>query len=164
MTCARFLSFFDMKKYLFLIFVLLFAFVLVSCDTGYTHCEMTLPLDKSYDRIHYDGFDASFSDGAAIVGMLRISFSAGFNQGIPETMNPREFANFWKNRVGRDEAIKLDRVTPYYTYNEEGYFYVNGFYRSQNAYFVVLLACPEESYNEYYEKFLDILDGATLEK
>lgn len=153
-----------MKKFLSLIFVILFLFSFVSCDTGYTHCEMTLHLDKSYERVEYEGFDAAFSNGAAIVGMLRISFEAGFNQGIPETMNPREFASFWQNRVDRDGKIFLDRVTPYYTYTQDGYFYVNGFYRSQNAYFVVLLACPEENCDEYYERFLDILDTATFEK
>ena len=151
-----------MRRYCLLFFAVLLAVFLVSCDTGYTYCEISLPLGAEYEDIDYEGFDASFSNGEAVACILRISFEAGFKQGIPETMNSRQFANFWRNRVGRNEEIYLDRATPYYTYNQEGYFYVNGFYRSQYAYFVVLFACPEESSDVYLKDFLDILDGAVF--
>ena len=65
------------------------------------------------------GFDKCYTNGIYAVGIVRISFEAGFNQGIPETMSAAEFAHFWKTKTDRDAAVETDALTPYYTYEHD---------------------------------------------
>lgn len=151
-----------MRRALYLFLCLLLCLSLVCCGEDFTHCEMTLPLGEDFYRVDTEDFDAAFTNGEVTVGMLRISFIAGYNQGIPETMTAAELARFWQKQTGREGHVYTDRLTPYYTYLDGGYFYMSGFYRTQNAYFIVLLACSSQNDTEWHTEFENILDGATF--
>lgn len=152
-----------MKRILTVFLLIISTLLLTSCGEDFSHCELSLPLSSDYRRVDGGkGFDAVFTNGEAIAGMIRISFIAGFNQGIQETMSSYEFAEFWKNKIGRDAKVMTDIKTPYYTYREDGYFYLCGFYRTPDAYFVVLLSCGSEFEDGYTENFKEILDGAKI--
>lgn len=151
-------------KRLFLSLISLFLFLsLVSCTASYGHCELILALDNEYQEVKSSGFDKCYTNGIYAVGIVRISFEAGFNQGIAETMSASEFAEFWKTKTERDATVETDAVTPYYTYEADGYFYLSGFYRSPLAYFVVLLSAPTGVSLEAREDFIKILDGAKFD-
>lgn len=150
-----------MRTFLALFLLIPLSLSLFSCGSeDFSHCELHLPLTESYKRTESEGFDAVFTDGVYTVGILRISFDAGFNQGIPETMNAREFALLWQRNSGEDFPVHKDFLTPYYSYFKDGYFYTRGFYRSKYAYFTVLISAPEALYPEVQNGFLEILDGA----
>ena len=152
------------KKLCILLTVLALSLSMFSCqEVKYGHCELILPLDADYRSAKDDGVDAVFTNGVYAVGILRISFAAGFNQGISETLSARELAELWKAKTDKDVTVHTDEKTPYYFYFKDGYFYTNGFYRSPYAYFVVLLSAPEELYPECFDGFIEILNGAIFE-
>ena len=152
-----------MKKISTVFLLIISTLLLASCGEDFSHCELALPLSSDYRRADGgEGFDAVFTNGEAVVGMIRISFAAGFNQGIQETMSSYEFARFWKNKIGRDTEVMTDIKTPYYTYRENGYFYLCAFYRTPDAYFVVIFSCASEIEGRYIENFKEISDGAKI--
>jgi hypothetical protein len=152
-----------MKRFSLVFLSLILCVSLASCQQElYGHCELSLNLSEEYKITESEGFDKTFTNGTYVVGILRISFNAGFNQGIPETLSAREFAKFWQNKLGVNYDIHNDRVTPYYTYDKDGYFYISGFYRSKYAYFVVLMSAPELLYPDCISDFTQILDGASF--
>lgn len=135
-----------LKRAFFLILCIASVISCVSCneEPDFSHAEMTIPLPSSFERVDKENYDAAFTDGEVVITVLRLSFSAAFNDGIPETMNSKEFAEFWINRSGRDYEIKLHGGVDYAEYTEEAggveYYYVSAFYRTQHAYFVVVFA------------------------
>ncbi len=153
-------------KRLAVIFLAVVSLLLSSCaadESYYGHCELVLPLEGDYKKAEADGFDAVFTNGVYTVGIIRISFEAGFNQGIPETMSQSELAYFWQKKTDRTADVCTDKATPYYAYSEDGHFYANGFYRTPYAYFVVLMTAPEEMYPDCLGDFTEIFDGASFE-
>jgi len=120
-------------------------------DTVYGHAEMRISLPESFSEFESESFDATYSDGKSLVGILRVSFDAGFNQGIPDFLTPEEFAKLYMKSTGRDSEIKLIKNVPYYEYTElqDGVknAYIASFFRSKYAYFVVVFATVEELYS-----------------
>ena len=135
-----------LKRTLFFLLCIVIICSSLSCteEPDFSHAEMTLPLPDSFERIDKENYDAAFTDGEVVITVLRLSFSAAFNDGIPETMNSNEFAHFWINKSGKNYEIKLHGGVDYAEYTEdvngEEYYYVSAFYRTQYAYFVVVFA------------------------
>ena len=121
---------------------------------------MRLPIGEDYQRAEDENFDAVFTNGSYVVAISRITFSAGFLQGVPDTMSAREFAYFFMNKTDRNCELHTDSLTPYYIYFEDGYFYLNAFYRSPHAYFTVLLSASEGLYPDCLDPFVEIINGA----
>ena len=133
------------KRVISAIIILAVSLSIISCskDSDYSHCEMVIPLDNGYREIKNQDFDKTYSNGEYVVAILRISFVAAVNEGIPETMTDVEFAEFWLEKCGREANVINDGVTyaEYYdgSPNSES-FYLEAFYRSNYAYFVILFA------------------------
>ena len=148
---------------LFLILTLLSS-LLVSCKESetceFTHCEMTLVLDGSFEEEESDDFDLLISNGDAVVSLIRISFEAGFSQGIIDSHTPKSFAAFFMTESGKSEELFTHGDVPYYTYTENGVFYTVTFYRSHYAYFVITYATTEENKDAFFEKFLLFAENA----
>ena len=127
----------------------------------YKYCELVIPLDSDFEKTENENFDASFTDGKTVVAIVRISFVAAYNEGIPETLTPYEFGKFWLIKCGRDaEVITNDGVsfcTYYENQNENEYFYLESFLRSHSAYFVVLFATVKSNEQAGRAEFLDYL-------
>ncbi len=125
----------------------------------YGHAELRIELPHEFSKFSAADFDAAYSSGSSVVGIIRISFEAGFNQGIPETFMPREFAEFYMSRLGRDAHIEMHGDIPYYQYAEQkvaqSNIYLAAFYRSKHAYFVLLFASPESEFIEQKPLFLE---------
>jgi len=145
---------------------LVFCF-LVSCGTDpkeFTHCELTLVLDESFKEEKSESFDLFLSNGDVAISLLRISFQAGFEQGIIDTYTAKGFAAFFMHKSEKSEELLMYGDVPYYTYTETSsgsdIFYTVTFYRSFNAYFVVAYAANEENKEEYRDKFLEYADKA----
>lgn len=145
---------------LFLILTLIFT-CLVSCSDvrEFTHCELTLVLDKSFEEEESDDFDLLLTNGDVAVSLIRITFEAGFNQGISDTYTAKGFAAFFMNKSGKSEEIYEYGDVPYYTYTETSgdreIFYTVTFYRSFNAYFIVAYATGAKYKDGYPEQFLE---------
>ena len=153
---GRFLS-------LFLILTLLAA-SLLSCkdsvaEKEFSHCELTLVLDGSFSEERSEDFDMLVTNGDIAVSLIRISFEAGFSQGISDTYTAKNFAAFFMNKSEKSDNLLMHGDVPYYTYTENtkehDVFYTVTFYRSYNAYFVVAYAVPEWKKDELGEKLLD---------
>lgn len=150
-----------------LIFALSLCF-LASCGEGkkaeFNHCELTLVLDKGYEQEKSEDFDLLLSNGDVAVSLLRISFEAGFQQGIPDTYTAKGFAAFFMNKSEKSDTLLMRGDVPYYTYTEDvgdrEIFYTVTFYRSFDAYFMVAYATDEKNKGELSEKFLEYAEAA----
>jgi hypothetical protein len=148
-----------------LIIILSFA----SCGgTKYKYCELVLPLTEDFKKTENENFDASFTDGKIVVATVRISFVAAYNEGIPETLTPYEFGNFWVRKCGRDsEVVSEDGVSFCTYYEKEGeseYFYLESFLRSHSAYFVVLFVTAKSNEEAGRAEFLEYSKGIYFTK
>ena len=128
----------------------------------YGHAELQIALDEDFDEFDSESFDAVYTNGKAIVGIMRISFEASFNEGIPDALTPEQFARLYKTITKRDAEITFHGNTPYYEYRElqDGVenSYLASFYRSKHAYFAVIFATPTAFYPELKNEFLSLTD------
>ena len=134
--------------------------LLSSCGKPeYKYCELVIPLDSDFKKTENENFDASFTDGESVVAIVRISFVAAYNEGIPETLTPYEFGKFWLKKCGRDAEIMSEGGVSFSTYyekqNEREYFYLESFLRSGSAYFVVLFVTSKSNEEAGRAEFLD---------
>ena len=134
--------------------------LLSSCGKSeYKYCELVIPLDSDFKKAENENFDASFTDGESVVAIVRISFVAAYNEGIPETLTPYEFGKFWLKKCGRDSEIVTEDGVSFSTYYEEQdkkeYFYLESFLRSNKAYFVVLFVTLKSNEEAGRAKFLN---------
>ena len=135
---------------LLLVCIAIILSLLTSCQDGdaiFSYCEANLPLGEEFKAVSDKNFDAVWSNGKYTVALLRISFVAAVNEGIAETMTPYEFGIFWIDKCGRDANIINDGAVycEYYSedvHGEAEVFYLEAFYRSAYAYFVILFAAP----------------------
>lgn len=104
-------------------------------------------MGKDFKSVSDKNFDAVWSNGKYTVALLRISFVAAVNEGIAETMTPYEFGLFWIDKCELDANIINGGTVycEYYAYGTDGeaeVFYLEAFYRTAYAYFVILFAAP----------------------
>ncbi len=153
------------KKTVSAFLVVLLCFSLACCSnepTVYSHCELTIPLAESFSEVENKDFDVTYTDGESVVAILRISFEAGLNSGISNLMSAYEFGEYWLLRCGRDAAIvRGEAIYCEYYDSEGGYeqYYLEAFYRSKHAYFVVLFTTAAENGEKNLGKFLEYAEG-----
>ncbi len=153
------------KKILALLILFAAVLSLASCDgeKTYGHAELEIALSEDFREFEAESFDVAYTDGQALVGILRISYDASFNEGIPDFLTPEQFARFYKTATKREAEIKIHGLTPYYEYSEvqEGVknAYLASFYRSKYAYFAVIFATPELFYGELKNEFLSYTES-----
>lgn len=136
---------------------------LFSCDKPIPgHAEARIPI-SGFEATEAEGFDAAYTNGESVVGMIRISFEAGFNQGIPETLSAKKFAEFYMKKTERDCEIKQIGIIPYYEYTDgEGdsqLYYLATFYRTKYAYFLILFATDDSLGEELRDEFLEMAES-----
>ena len=143
--------------------IILFSAILLSlfsCDEeiSYGHAELEIALSEDFREFEAENFDAAYTNGKAVVGIIRISFDASYNQGISDALTPEQFARLYKTATKREAEITLFGFTPYYEYTElqDGVenSYLASFYRSKYAYFAVIFATPQLFYPELKDEFL----------
>lgn len=124
------------------------------------HCELALTIPNTFAQFESSDFDAAFTDGYCVVGMVRISYAAAVKDGIPATLDPKQFAQYYMTLAEAEDPtlgiydIYVTDDVPYYTYLKDGYFYMPTFYCSKYAYFVVMYTCAEERAAEYTDDFI----------
>ena len=143
---------------------------LFSCNEERVRCsyaELAIDLPKSFQPYEQEGiFDAAFYDGETMVGIVRISFVAGYDNGIPDTLSPEKFAQYYMSSIGRTGSVDKRGDVPYFIYyntdSSTTYFYLATFYRTLYAYFAVTYIT--EAKNEYKntEKYLEYATSAYM--
>ncbi len=153
------------KKLLAIILLLATCLAAASCDgeVVYGHAELEIALPEDFREFEAESFDAAYTDGQALVGILRISYDASFNEGVPDFLTPEQFARFYKTATKREAEIALHGATPYYEYTEKQdgveNAYLASFYRSKYAYFAVVFATPKLFYGELKSEFLSYTES-----
>ena len=151
--------------------VIALVFSLVSCAPRYQHCELGILLPDSFEKYEIGkAYDVAYSDGTMIVGMLRFSFAACLNAGIPITMNQDKWAEYYlEHAEGLDNLSEINRrgSTPYFTYTMEGddgatYRYIPSFYITPYAYFVITFIFGEDYAAEATLEALEYIDTVYL--
>lgn len=148
------------KRIVFALVSLIIILLSVSCGgPKYKYCELVIPLDLDFEKTESENFDASFTDGETVVAIVRISFVAAYNEGIPETLTPHEFGKFWVRKCRRNADVVNEDGVSFCTYYEENggdeFFYLESFFRSRSAYFVVLFATSKSNEEAGRAEFLD---------
>ena len=156
-----------MKRRIFFLFLLV-AFTLlslVSCtrEKEFTHCELTMVLDKSFTEEESEEYDLLLTDGEVIISVIRLSFVAALESGIYDTYTAEEFARFFMYQAGKDSDLLIRGGIPYYTYTEEyngsSFFHTLTFYRSYNAYFIVGYSISGDKSDSHIDRFLEYSEG-----
>ena len=149
-----------MRKFTAII-LLICTLLFTGCGNNeYSYCELTIPLPSDfYADEGGEVYDAVFSNGEAAVAIVRITFSAAYADGIPDTYSPRAFAEFYKlNNNQEDIELSVSGDVPYYTYtlseDTDEYFIMQTFYRSKYAYLIVSYMCPQAAKDSYFPVFL----------
>ena len=145
---------------------------IVSCaeEKRYGHCEVELPLPDSFESYDSGGtYDAAYSDGRMIVGIMRLSFAACVAEGISTAMSPSRFGEYYRKRALSDVAVSdmlIHGDVPYYTYTIDNdgvkYLYLASFYFTPYAYVVVTYIVPESGYNSLREEILSYAQGLRI--
>lgn len=146
----------------FLALLLCFSFASCSDEPVYSHCELTIPLPNSFSKIENQDFDVTYTDGETAVAILRISFEAGLNSGISNLMSASEFGEYWLERCEREASIVKGSTVYCEYYETQGsheQYYLEAFYRSKYAYFVVLFATAAENREKNVGKYREYADG-----
>ncbi len=156
-----------LKPIVFIV-VLSLLLTLVSCgDAVVNHCELHIKLTSDYTEYDSDGsYDLAYSSGRLIVGILRFSHAACLEEGVPITLSPLRFAEFYRNKaVGIEGLSEISEHgdIPYFTYTLEGesgtvYTYMPTFYKSYYAYFLVMFITPSELYEDTRVEIFDLID------
>ena len=150
--CKRLIAFFT---------VISLMLVSVACkkEKVYGHCERVINLDGDFYEEKNNDFDACYTNGKYVVGILRISFDAAYSDGISDALNARQFGAFWLTKCERNVEIQRHKDIDYAEYEEvvlgTEYYYLASFYRSNYAYFVVLFGTQKKDMDEGRVKFLD---------
>ena len=154
------------KKTLALVLVILTCLSIASCSDEpivFSHCELTIPLSEDFYEISDENFDVSYTDGNSVVAILRISHDAALNEGISNLFTAYEFGEYWIHRLERDtNLISGDGAVWCDYYEGEGtgaQYYLESFYRSKHAYFVVLFATAAGRADTYRDSFLEYAKG-----
>ena len=143
--------------------------LLVSCsdERDFTHCEITLTLPKDFKERESENFDLLVSNGEAFIGISRITFIAGFNQGIPETYTAKQFASFFMYNSGKEAELYTYGDVPYYSYIEESgsktLYCLATFYRTRYAYIYVLYSTEESKESKWREQFLSYATSVSFD-
>lgn len=153
------------KRNVAFLLALLLCFTFVSCSdepTVFSHCELTIPLSESFSEVEDENFDVTYTDGESVVAILRISFEAAVNSGISNLMSAYEFGEYWVMRCEREATVKRGSTVYCEYYDSQGgreQYYLEAFYRSKYAYFVVLFATAAENEGKNFGKYLEYADG-----
>jgi len=152
---------------LFLVILLVLSFA--SCSKHktqkYSHCELSIPLTSDFKEVADKDYDVSYSNGKYAVAVLRISFVAAVREGISETMTAHAFGEFWLERCNRRATVKTDGVSYCEYYDQASgteFYYMEAFYRTSYAYFVLLFAAPSIYDDAAFEDFLAYARGVTI--
>lgn len=150
------------KRAFTLLLVAVISLSLISCgddEPMLSHAELRMPLDEGYSETESDVYDALYSNGRYMIALTRISFVAGMlGEGIPETLTDVEFAELYLEKCSRDAEIMTDGVT-YVEYSDvsgsDEFYYLEAFYRSRYAYFVILFVSDAALSKTARADFLD---------
>ena len=153
------------KRVVFLLVTVGILLTFTSCSSEpslLSYCEMRMPLGEGFYQTEDENFDVVYSNGKYLIAVLRISFVAAVSEGIAETMTPYEFGEFWIEKCQRDANLINDGAVycEYYGNSEDKeQFYLEAFYRSQYAYFVVLFASDSEAEDVGRVEFLNYAES-----
>jgi hypothetical protein len=119
-----------------------------------------MPIGDGYSSVETDNYDLLYTNGRYMIAVTRISFVAGMmGEGIPETLSEVEFAEFYLEKCSREAAVIEDEVTyvEYYDESADGeLYYLEAFYRSPYAYFVILFVSSASLDAESGPVFLEL--------
>ena len=150
------------KRILAIILLLSLLLAFVSCkdeENPYSHAELVLPLSEDYYEIQNEDFDKCYTNGTVTAAIMRISFAAAEKTGISDTYTAYQFAQFWLIKTEREANIIRDAEYVYCDFLDGGTFYLEAFYRSKYAYFVVLCATREDMEEEYKSGIIEYVKG-----
>ena len=163
-----------MKKALSFILLICFLSCLFSCQEkmkNVSYCEFGLSL-PSYLEVYDSGgsFDLALKSEDLVVGIVRLSFEAAIDDGIPSTLSPLKFASLYRDLIEREdistEPVQVGDVVYFtYTSDENGseLVYMPTFFKSFYAYFVVMFIGVSTDVESHVERCLEYGRTAYLE-
>lgn len=154
-----------------LIILLLVINALLSGDV-YGHGELVIDLPSEFEERSTDEvYDVCYTDGTVTVGIMRLSFDACVGDGIPTTLSPRQFAEYYRSYAlggihTTSTQTKGDVV--WYTYTQGSssgmsYTYMPTFYFSPYAYFIVTYILPTGDYIYKQDELLGYAESVRIE-
>ena len=155
-----------MRSVAFTLAIILILSVLCSCKESKSarkYCEIEIVLPESFEDYQEDKvFDAAYTDGELIVGIQRLSFDAGLEDGVPATLTPKSFAGYYLKRTETKAEILEHGYVPYAIFTMEtglgAYDYLLSFYRTDYAYFIITFIAVSPISDYRYEEIFGYID------
>ena len=141
------------------------ALSLSSCarDKTFSHAELSIVLDTSYDQIQSEQYDLLLDNGDSSVGVKRISLYAASLSGIPDSFSPERFAEHVLSERGEPGEVYTYKDVPYFSLYEavsgKEFYTLYTFYRSKYAYFIIAFATPSDGEGDLRERFFEFADS-----
>ena len=138
---------------------------LFSCesDKTFSHAELSLVLDTSYEEISSEQYDLLVDNGESSIGIKRISLYAAALSGIPDSYSPERFAEHVLSERGDAGQVYTYKDVPYFSLYErvsgKEFYTLYTFYRSKYAYFIIAFATPSENEGDLRERFFELADS-----
>ena len=148
--------------------------LLASCKKReYGHGELTIDLPREFkDHDSDEHYDACYSNGTVVVGILRVSFDAIASENWTPTMSPLVFAEtYYKQNALSGIPVTETEVrgdVVWYTYSQSSaggmsYTYMPTFYFSPYAYFIVTYILPSGDYEYKKETLLSYAESVRID-
>lgn len=152
-----------LRKILASVLLLATIFSLSSCGSEeFSHAELIITLPSGFSSVESDSYDLVMRDGDVSVSVLRVSLYVAAQQGIPDNLSPRAFAEYIFEARGLEGAVYDYKDIPYFTEYAESalrkLYTLYTFYRSKNAYFIILFTAPRKDEAALRESFLEYAD------
>ena len=161
-----------LRSALAVLLILSLSLSLASCqeEKAHQYCELGIVLPRSFKKSKtQENFDLALSDGRIFVGMLRISLAAASEAQIPTTMSPLKLAEYYLDETFSGAVIPeimTEGDIPYYSYTsgtDTKHLYVQTFYVTPYAYFIITFITPESTSEEILEEILGYASTVYME-
>ncbi len=151
--------------FLSLLLILSCVFLETSCgNRTFRFKEMGITLPSSFEEkdVPREVFDKAYSDGDMIVGFTRMSFMSSVMDGLPDTLTPRRFAEYYIERAVIYTELKMHGLVPYCIYTlgeaQTQESFLLSFYRTDYAYFIITFTVMGEFSERNIDRALSYVD------
>lgn len=159
-----------MKKILYIIIILLGAFLLSGCESQkeFTIDDLTITLPKEFEQKEMDGYLAYLESKEVGITFLEENFTDLETIGLNKDSTLEDYANAVKESNNANYEIKEGNNYLYFIYDntvdETTYHYMSNVFKSDDEFYLITFFCFKEDTEKYESEFIKWADSIKLKK